>query len=86
MTIHEMLNQSIILTLLGMAVVFSFLVIMILAMTLLHSVLHALKLDTIPPDAPEKGSQAPSVQMKPASDSGTVVAAITAFLKEKQAL
>ena len=45
MTISEMLSQSGILTLLGMGVVFSFLIIMIFAMTGLHAVIHALGWD-----------------------------------------
>ncbi|MBO5235906.1 MAG: OadG family protein, partial [Spirochaetaceae bacterium] len=42
MTIVDMLQQSIYLTLLGMGVVFSFLIIMIVCMVLTHKVLHAL--------------------------------------------
>ena len=45
MTIIDMLQQSLFLTLLGMGVVFAFLIILIVCMTLSHKVLHALKLD-----------------------------------------
>ncbi|MDR2952358.1 MAG: OadG family protein [Treponema sp.] len=45
MTIFEMLEQSGILTLLGMAVVFSFLVIMIIAINFTGKVIHALGWD-----------------------------------------
>ena len=46
MTISEMLQQSGILTLLGMGVVFAFLIVLIACMHLLHGVIHAFKLDT----------------------------------------
>ena len=48
MTVLEMFSQSGILTLLGMGVVFFFLIIMILAMIALHAVIHALKWDAEP--------------------------------------
>ena len=41
MNVEQMLGQSGILTLLGMGVVFSFLIIMIVCMYALHAVLHA---------------------------------------------
>ena len=83
MTVLEMFSQSGILTLLGMGVVFFFLIIMILAMIALHAVVHALKWDTEP--AGEQSVAAPSVSV-PAEDSGVVVAAIAAVLKDKKAL
>ena len=45
MTIVEMLEQSAVLTLLGMGVVFGFLVIMIISITLAGKFIHALGLD-----------------------------------------
>ncbi len=88
MTISQMLSQSGILTLLGMAVVFSFLIIMILSMKLLHGVLHALHLDK---DEPQKSPQgtasvpsAPATAPTQSVDTGAVVAAIAAALHEKQ--
>ncbi|MDR2900456.1 MAG: OadG family protein, partial [Treponema sp.] len=45
MTIMEMLGQSGILTVLGMGIVFSFLAILIICVTLLGKIVHALKLD-----------------------------------------
>jgi len=78
MTISEMLSQSGILTLLGMGVVFSFLIIMIAAMTLLHAVIHALGLDK-----EEKKENA--VQAAPAAaDNGAIIAAIAAAVHEKE--
>lgn len=89
MTVLEMFSQSGILTLLGMGVVFFFLIIMILAMIALHAVVHALKWDTEPageqPVAAPSPSPSPSVSV-PAEDSGAVVAAIAAVLKDKKAL
>ena len=51
MTILDMLQQSLYLTMLGMGIVFAFLVILIVCMILCHKVLHALKLDR-EPEAP----------------------------------
>lgn len=82
MTISEMLSQSGILTLLGMGVVFSFLIIMILAMTLLHAVIHALGWDKEEKkDAP---SAAPAVSSAPATDNGAIIAAIAVAVHEKE--
>ena len=91
MTVLEMFSQSGILTLLGMGVVFFFLIIMILAMIALHAVVHALKWDTEPageqPVAAPSPSPSPSPSVSvPAEDSGAVVAAIAAVLKDKKAL
>lgn len=80
MNVEQMLGQSGILTLLGMGVVFSFLIIMIVCMYLLHAILHALKLDKDSPAA-----SAPSALGAPSasSDQKAVVAAIAAALKSK---
>lgn len=75
MTISEMLSQSGILTLLGMGVVFSFLIIMIFAMTGLHAVIHALGWDK------EEKKDAPAA---PAADNGAIIAAIAAAVHEKE--
>lgn len=78
MTIAQMLSQSALLTLLGMGVVFSFLIIMIGAMYLLHAVLHALKLDKEPV---QKEVAAPAASTS--TDNGAVIAAIAAAVHEK---
>ena len=79
MTISEMLSQSGILTLLGMGVVFSFLIIMIFAMTALHAVIHALGWDK------EEKKDAPSAPAAaPAADNGAIIAAIAAAVHEKE--
>lgn len=79
MTISEMLSQSGILTLLGMGVVFSFLIIMIFAMTGLHAVIHALGWDK------EETKDAPAAPAAaPAADNGAIIAAIAAAVHEKE--
>lgn len=79
MTIVDMLQQSLFLTLLGMGVVFSFLIILIVFMTLSHKVLHALKLDQEAVE-PQKPSAAPVTS----GQDGAVIAAIAAAIWEKQ--
>lgn len=77
MTITQMLGQSGLLTLLGMCVVFSFIIILILCMKLLHIVVHALKLDKEEPVAtPANTAVAPK-------DDGAVIAAIAAAIHDK---
>lgn len=83
MNVEQMLGQSGILTLLGMGVVFSFLVIMIVCMYLLQAILHALKLDKDAPAKTASASAAPSVPAAPQADQKAVVAAIAAALKSK---
>lgn len=86
MTITQMLGQSGLLTLLGMGVVFSFLVIMILCMTLLRVCIHTLKLDKEEPKpTPVQSSSAgsaPSVSAASNQDA-SVVAAIAAAVHDK---
>lgn len=79
MTIINMLQQSLFLTLLGMGVVFSFLIILIVFMTLSHKILHALKLDQEAVE-PQKPSAAPVTS----GQDGAVIAAIAAAIREKQ--
>lgn len=79
MTIINMLQQSLFLTLLGMGVVFSFLIILIVFMTLSHKVLHALKLDQEAVE-PQKPSAAPVTS----GQDGAVIATIAAAIREKQ--
>lgn len=75
MTIIEMLGQSGLLTLLGMCVVFGFIIILIACMKLLQVVIHALKLDKEEPAAP--------VNKAAAQDNNAVVAAIAAAVHDK---
>lgn len=76
MTIIEMLGQSGVLTVLGMAVVFSFLLIMIVCVTVSGKVIHTLGLDK---DASQPAAAGPA---KAASGRPGVVAAITAAVAE----
>ena len=78
MAILGMLQQSLFLTLLGLGVVFSFLIVLIVFMNLTHMILHALKLDR-----EEEKAVTPSVAPSAGND-GAVVAAIAAAIKEKQ--
>jgi oxaloacetate decarboxylase gamma subunit len=80
MTIIEMLGQSGVLTVLGMAVVFSFLLIMIVCVTISGKVIHTLGLDK---DASQPASQSAAAgPAKAASGRPGVVAAITAAVAE----
>lgn len=78
MTIAEMLEQSATLTVLGMGVVFVFLIIMIAAMILMNKVLHAFKLDV------DKTVESVQAQAAPAAAGNSVIAAIAAALHGKQ--
>ena len=78
MTISEMLTQSGILTVLGMCVVFAFLVIMIGCMNLLRILVHATGLDKKAPKA-----ETPVAAAAPAVDEKAIVAAIATALHEK---
>ncbi len=80
MTITQMLGQSATLTLLGLGVVFAFLVILILAMNLVKWFVIALKLDK----EEEAGSQASAGAVQQSTDQKSVVAAIAAALKLKK--
>jgi len=80
MTIVEMLGQGGVLTVLGMAVVFGFLLIMIICMVISGKIIHKLGLDkdTLQPEPAAAGSgRAAAVQPG-------VVAAITAAVTEYQ--
>ncbi|MDR2053021.1 MAG: OadG family protein [Treponema sp.] len=81
MTIAEMLGQSGVLTLLGMGIVFSFLIILIIAVTLAGKAIHALGWDR---DVPGP-AKAPAAAAGPASGGGNqaaVTAAISAAVTE----
>jgi oxaloacetate decarboxylase gamma subunit len=75
MTIVEMLEQSGVLTLLGMGIVFSFLLILIITVTVSGKVIHALGLD--------KDLQTPPPKAAAGAPGGdAVTAAISAAVKE----
>ena len=83
MTITEMLGQSGLLTLLGMCVVFSFIIILICCMKLLQTVVHAFKLDKEKPAQAQGAAPAASAAPAAASDNGAVIAAIAAAVHDK---
>jgi oxaloacetate decarboxylase gamma subunit len=77
MTILEMLEQSVILTVLGMAVVFLFLWVMIICVNIMGKAIHKMGMD--------KDVREPPAYSPPAAGAGTppqVTAAITAAVKE----
>jgi oxaloacetate decarboxylase gamma subunit len=77
-TIPEMLGQSGVLSILGMGVVFGFLIIMIVAVTVMGKIIHALGLDKdIAAPAPKTGTGG-------AVKASAVAAAITAAVTEYQ--
>ena len=78
MTISQMLSQSGLLTLLGMAVVFGFIIIMIFCMKLLQLFVHAAKLDK-----DEKPNTQP-VNSSVKTDDTAIIAAIAAAVHDKE--
>ena len=78
MTIMEMLGQSGVLTVLGMGVVFSFLIIMIFAITGVGKIINALKLNK--ELMPQALAAAPSASVS--GNSASVTAAISAAVSE----
>ena len=80
MTIMEMLGQSGVLTVLGMGVVFGFLVIMVICVSAMGKIVHALGADK---DVAGSAATSPSQASSPAK-STAVAAAITAAVAEYQ--
>jgi len=79
MTILEMLGQSGILSLLGMGIVFGFLIIMIIAITLVGKVIQSLTKDQ--PAVTSTGAAAP-VASSASGNNAPVTAAISAAVNE----
>ncbi|MDR1904278.1 MAG: OadG family protein [Treponema sp.] len=85
MTIAEMLEQSGVLTLLGMGIVFGFLVIMIITITVVGKLIHALGLDKDVQGTSNTAGAGPARQPVPAqagNNNAAVTAAITAAVSE----
>ncbi|QQO11270.1 OadG family protein [Breznakiella homolactica] len=80
MTIMEMFGQSGVLTLLGMGIVFGFLVVMIVCITLMGKAVHALGMDK-DAQTPASGSASGPSSGGAAGDSA-VTAAISAAVNE----
>ena len=83
MTITGMLGQSGLLTLLGMCVVFGFIVILILCMKLLQVLVHAFKLDKKDSAETTSNNVGTPQSTAPAADNGAIVAAIAAAVHDK---
>lgn len=87
-----MLGQSGLLTLLGLGVVFAFIIILIFCMKLLQVLVHALKLDKNDPKATVKKAPAAAPAATavsaaaPAADAKAIVAAIAAAIREKESV
>lgn len=91
MTISEMLGQSGLLTLLGMGVVFAFIIILIFCMKLLQIAVHTLKLDKGDSKAAVKKAPVAQVQntvntVNVVTDTKAIVAAIAAAIYEKESV
>jgi oxaloacetate decarboxylase gamma subunit len=82
MTIVDMLGQSGVLTLLGMGIVFGFLIIMIICVTLMGKIIHALGADKDLNQAAPKPQAAAGTSG--AANGAAVAAAITAAVTEYQ--
>jgi oxaloacetate decarboxylase gamma subunit len=80
MTIVEMLGQSGVLTLLGMGIVFSFLVLLIISVSAASKVIHALGADKDAGGSPAAGTDGSGAGKAAAGK----VAAITAAVREHQ--
>ena len=81
MTITQMLGQSATLTVLGLGVVFSFLIILIISMMLIEKLVELFKLDQ---DEKQTGSSAVAGAVQGSANKTAVVAAIAAAIREKQ--
>ncbi|OJF76930.1 MAG: sodium pump decarboxylase subunit gamma [Treponema sp. CETP13] len=79
MTISEMLGQSLILTLLGMAVVFTFLIILIFCITIMSKIIGKTKAGK--EDITTGTSTGASAS---ATQNNAIIAAIAAAVREKQ--
>ena len=78
MTILDMLGQSGVLTMLGMGIVFSFLVILVVCVTIMGKVIHALGIDK------DKAATGAPVQAAGSIKSTGVTAAVVAAIAEYQ--
>ena len=80
MTIMEMLSQSGVLTLLGMGIVFSFLVIMVICVTIMGKIVHAAGADK--DTAAGSGSGTPKVTAKTTAITAAITTAVTEYQKD----
>jgi oxaloacetate decarboxylase gamma subunit len=81
MTIFEMLGQSGVLAVMGMGTVFSFLVLIVIAVTVMSKVVHALGLDK---DVQAQKKAAPATASGVAPDTvAAITAAVTTYRNER---
>lgn len=84
MTIFEMLGQSGLLTVLGMLVVFSFIIVLIICMHIMHFfVAKYVKIEKAEPKKAQKVAAKPTVSAY-AADEKEIVAAIAAAIYERE--
>ena len=81
MNIFQMLEQSGILTVLGMGIVFGFLVIMVICVSIMGKIFHALGIDKNV-EASAEGAEASSGAAKSTAVAAAIVAAVTEFHKD----
>jgi len=84
MTIMEMLGQSGVLTVLGMGVVFSFLIILIFAITGVGKIINALKLNKELMTQVLATAPSASVSVNSASITAAISAAVTEYRKSNK--
>jgi oxaloacetate decarboxylase gamma subunit len=82
MTIADMLGQSGVLTLLGMGIVVSFLVILIIAVILVGKIIHAIGADKDLQTPPAKSGGAPAGAASGAAVTAAITAAVTEYRKQ----
>jgi len=80
MTILEMLGQSGVLTVLGMGVVFGFLTIMVICVTIMGKIVHALGADKdVTASGPDAAASSPA---KTTAVAAAITAAVTEYQKD----
>ena len=79
MTIFQMLDQSWVLTLLGMGIVFSFLVILVVCVSIMGKIFRALGYNR---DPGLVVAEAPAAHLGGSAGTGAVIAAITTAVNE----
>ena len=87
MTIMDMLGQSGVLSVLGMGIVFGFLLIMVIAVTLMGKVVHALGADkdvTQPPRSQGGQLAAGTSAAKSTAVAAAIAAAVTEYQKNAE--
>jgi oxaloacetate decarboxylase gamma subunit len=83
MTIVQMLEQSGVLTLLGMGIVFGFLIILVISVSLTGKVIRSLGMNKDAGAAPGPTSPGPSRVAKTTAVTAAISAAVTEYRKEK---